>query len=415
MMNRKNFVLIISVFIASLAFAAGPSKDQVITVEVEAEVPYIEGGLLATKEQAQAAAQRKALEEALGVYVSGQTVVEKARLIDDKIFSRTAGYIHNFKVLSEGRKDADFYVMKARVDVKLGDVKKDLDTIGLLLQQTKVGNPRVLIKIDGIVDGKKSEVDTDLVENKLSESFLSNGFRLVDRDQLEQIHLDQDAKLSDLDSATLAKYGRQLDAEVIVTGKAKAINMSEALEEATKGYRKKPGTGFMMKSYKAEVMIKAIKTSTGQMILTDQELTAVPQIDVTEEGAMGKAFEKALTQTLAATKDRPASPVSLLARFPGKLAEALSQGDNVFVVKLSRLKRGFEDVQEFTREMRTVEGITAVQFRSLDADIAQFDLSHKYADSQILASRLTKLPNMKLSVKGVTGQGVEVELAEGSK
>lgn len=408
MRKRQALVFWICGILPMVAFAAETS-EQIITVEVEGEVPYIDGGLLATKEQALAAAQRKALEEALGLYVSGQTVVEKARLIDDKIFSRTAGYLKKWTIISE-RRNGDFYLMKIKADVKLGDVKKDLDTIGLLLQQTKVSNPRVLIKIDGIIDGQKSEVDTAFIENRISSVLMEKGFRLVDRDQLNELH-----QLSDMSPAELAKYGKQLDAELILVGKVKAINNAKAFDDALNPYMKPTKFSNPFKSYRAEIVLRAIKTSTGEVILTDQERPDLPgKPDVTEEGALNNAIEKALTLTMRKVDGKEEFFTSLLVRLPGRLAESLSQGDNAFVVKVSGVG-GMEGVKMFLECVRTIEGVVTCQLRTLEMDMAQFDLSHKYANAQILAARMEKVPNIKIKVTGVTGQSVEVEIQGGLK
>src|SRR5688500_12605550 len=76
--------------------------DQGEVVEAEGFAPYDPKDLINTKRGSLVDAQKNAVEKAVGVFVSGRTMVEKAVAIENNILARTDGYIKKYDVVSEG-------------------------------------------------------------------------------------------------------------------------------------------------------------------------------------------------------------------------------------------------------------------------------------------------------------------------
>jgi len=68
-------------------------------VTAEGMVPYDGKDLPAAKAGALAAAQRHAVEQVVGVFVSGRTQVRQAVAIQQKVLSRTQGLIKRYEII----------------------------------------------------------------------------------------------------------------------------------------------------------------------------------------------------------------------------------------------------------------------------------------------------------------------------
>ena len=68
-------------------------------VEAEGSAPVINGDLAGSKKTSLHEAMKSALGLVIGVYVSQESLVSKAILIEDNITSQTEGYIEKYDVL----------------------------------------------------------------------------------------------------------------------------------------------------------------------------------------------------------------------------------------------------------------------------------------------------------------------------
>ena len=126
---KKILILLVAVCALSCACSSihiGP-KGEGEYVTAESLVPYNENDLRQMKKDGELAAQKAAVEKVAGVFISSATTVEQAQLVEDKITSKTAGFIRKSHVQKAYRKGDDWYTkIKAMVLVKdIGDVIKE--------------------------------------------------------------------------------------------------------------------------------------------------------------------------------------------------------------------------------------------------------------------------------------------------
>jgi len=329
--------------------------EEIVVVEVEGEVNVIPGNAIATREAGLMAAQKKAVEKALGVMVTGQVVVSQAQVIEDGIFSKTAGYMKSWEVLSERDEDGVHFT-KIRARVKFGDVKKDVDSLGLLIRTKKVGNPRVMILIDEKIDGVASDGKT--VETGLASALLEKGYKVVDADQLSEIR-NQAAvvKAAMGDEKEAAEVGRRLGAEVAIVGSAKS---SFFTDQGLEG----------MFSYRGTLALKAVKTGSGQVVLAVSK----------SGGGMDLSKEMAATQNLTRMTEEAGAEIS------EKLAPALWEGASV-VIALSGIT-GFDALNVLVETVRSLDGIGSVTTRSFTAGEAVLDVELRHGNASTLAAQM---------------------------
>ena len=114
-----------------LAFAAGlllaqsgtvsAQGGKTLSVRAEGFGTIIDGDVAQAKSRAEADARVRALQKAVGVYVEAETLVQNEILLDTAVRDKTAGFIQNYRVLSEGKANAGTY----RVETKMLALRRD--------------------------------------------------------------------------------------------------------------------------------------------------------------------------------------------------------------------------------------------------------------------------------------------------
>ncbi|MDE2291459.1 MAG: hypothetical protein KGL53_05195, partial [Elusimicrobia bacterium] len=121
----------------------GKTKDGEV-IEAEGWSPYDPKDLLASKQRSLAEAEKKAVEQVVGVYVSAKTRVAQAVTLDQNILAKVGGYIQSYEVEKEWQEDG-FYKTKIRAYVLYKKVGDDLKELGLVRPEAPPGNPRVAV------------------------------------------------------------------------------------------------------------------------------------------------------------------------------------------------------------------------------------------------------------------------------
>ncbi|HBE88083.1 MAG TPA: hypothetical protein DDW67_02960 [Elusimicrobia bacterium] len=143
---------------------------EVEKVEAEGSAPVVDGADAARK-AALGDALRNALALVVGVYVSQESMVSQAVLIDETITSQTEGYIEKYETLKEWR-DGDFYKVRVLAHVRKEDLTlklRDLEP-----EPVKLGNPVICFAVAETVDGAKAGVSA--AETELKSVFAGAGF-----------------------------------------------------------------------------------------------------------------------------------------------------------------------------------------------------------------------------------------------
>ncbi len=262
-------------------------------------------------------AMRKAVEQAVGVIVSSQTTVENYKLLNDKIYSNTSGYIHNYKILSEG-KDKNLYTVTIQATVGTKRLKDDLGAIGLLMKRKKMPRVAVIILEQNIGEKRFESAlfyapalpyggyvvarvhlmhevgNMSVAENEMMKKLLDNGFNVVDAATLaKNIKLVPGYKLQTLNDNTVKKIGKLANVDIIIYGKAVA-----------KLYGRVAGSE--MRSAQANVSLKAVNTDDGRVLASGVQHAASVHIDAMTAGndAIKKATNELADTMIAAILDK---------------------------------------------------------------------------------------------------------------
>jgi hypothetical protein len=161
---KKVAVIFVLFLLPLLVFAANKN------IVAYGEAPIVGNDVGAAKYQALARAKWAALEEAAGVKVKVETIVQNATLVDEAIKTEVKGFVENYKILDEGKKN-DIYWVKISASISPSEAEK---VVSLFAKNTSVA-----LYLPVIFTNNKVEETTPLSEKIINE-LASQGFEVVD-------------------------------------------------------------------------------------------------------------------------------------------------------------------------------------------------------------------------------------------
>ncbi|OIO03072.1 hypothetical protein COY52_11705 [Candidatus Desantisbacteria bacterium CG_4_10_14_0_8_um_filter_48_22] len=382
MAQRKTIILILAcllVFGNIQVLRAQSAADKAENVEVEVEVPVLNDDVASARERALNLAQRRAVELVVGVFVNAATLVGKAELVDNQIFSKTNGYVKKYEVLSEKR-EGDALKMKVKALVKTGDVNRDLDAVGLMIKGATIGNPRVMVLFYETVDG--TEESMSVAEVEIAQKFMDTGYRIVEQAEVKKIRALPGAKAAmggDIEAAV--QIGKDMKVDILVLGRAASnFNTDKGLG------------GFI--SYRASVTAKVIKIDTSEV------LWAVPNklgagVDLTKENAAKTAITK-IAKSMS--EDMVLSVTKILSE------KAMAQLTISNIPDWNRLAVLNEYIKSY-------QGVSGTYIRSYETTtgVASIDINLKYGNAQQLSLYLSSIKRFPIEVSAVTGSTIQAK------
>ncbi len=294
MIRGLKHVGIAFLLVAISALSAWAQESKMVTAE---GVAGIQGNAKdIARDAAIEDAQKRAVEQAVGILIDSQTQVENYQLISDKILSQTKGYIKHYSIAGE-TEDSGLLRVRINAEVALGKLTDDLSGIGILLGQ--MHKPRTMIMIAEQNIGHEwyawwwghqgQTMDMGVVENTFIDVFTQKGFEFIDHDAAEKnIKVTSAYKIQDLTAAQAQTLGNQADAEVVIVGKAVAKLYGDI--------------GGGMKSAQADLSVRAIRTDTGQILAS--ATTHGAAVHITPETAGTEALKKAATTAAEQMSDK---------------------------------------------------------------------------------------------------------------
>ena len=97
-----------------------------------------------TEREALMAAQRKAVEQGVGVLVDSRSYTENLKLIEDKIYSKASGYVKHYTVISPEKQDDGSWKVTIKCAVAEEEIKVSLKALKILRDMME--NPRIVIE-----------------------------------------------------------------------------------------------------------------------------------------------------------------------------------------------------------------------------------------------------------------------------
>jgi hypothetical protein len=173
---QKTLLAALILLACSWPVTAAVQDSQTVTSEGEAA---IEGSQAQARELAIAQANRLAVEQAMGVYVVSETLVQNAVVVKDEILTKASGFISGYKIITE-KVQGKIYRVKIQATVSVEPLVEQLAKMGLLREWT-------VAVILAPPDGKTAQESTESARTKLNSSLLEMGFKVADENALVQL------------------------------------------------------------------------------------------------------------------------------------------------------------------------------------------------------------------------------------
>lgn len=362
--------------------AAAFAQEQ--TVETEGVARILENNTAMARDHAIVDAQRKAVEQAVGVLMSSESVVQNYDIVSDRILTQSAGYITSYDVLDEKHDDNEYRVT-IRAVIGMGALENDVQAIRHVIQQK--GNPRMMFLVSeelvGLNTAGVASADMAQAEVTLQQAFVNQGFEVVDAATIaHNVNREQAIKAAEGDAAAAAAICQQFSADVVITVKSSASAGTKILKSD-------------MKSYQAVVTAKAVRADTAAVIASASKQAKHAHIDDLTGGtaAIEKASAK-LAETL----------------IPGILEQWRTDVQTATTVQLVISNMSFAQLKQVKETLSTkIRGVNAVNQRSFQNKTAVLDVEIQRT-TETLADELTAqdFNGLMLDVTGMTGNTIEL-------
>ncbi len=123
-------ILVFFVFYPLCAY----SSPNTIGIETEGTC-FVSGGDMApARDSAIDDSMRKAVQQVVRTLISEDVAVENSDVIDDNIYSKSEGYIQDYRILKEGMEDG-LYRVRVRATLSVGDIRNALGMLGVLTDE----------------------------------------------------------------------------------------------------------------------------------------------------------------------------------------------------------------------------------------------------------------------------------------
>ena len=385
----KSLILCFLFAVSSILFAQQSEESkQVIANGLGA---ILAGDEVKARDDALASALRNAVEQVVGTMIESDVLVENYQTVEDKIYTKTSGYVQKYDVLSSGKQSDNVFEITIRATVKMSDLRNDLQAIGVLI--SRKGKPRSMVLIDErniTTNYHQLIADLNTTETTIMNEMMALGFPFVDAVQAKKnIARDMAQAAIQGDATAAASIANRLGAEILITGTAIS-------KVASGGPAVVRNAGF--KSCQANINLRVIRADDASIIAVASAYDRAAHIDEVTGGS--QALEKAAKKVSSELTD--------------KIIKVWQQdvysGTQVQLQVLNITS--FSQLNTFKNSLTYyVRGVQAVNQRSFEGGAALFDIDIK-GNAEQLASELEskEIEGMKLQVIGLTANKVTVKI-----
>ncbi len=362
----KHFVLLLTGVLvltsACSSLRVGP-KGEGEYVTAESLVPYDENNQRQMKKDGELAAQKAAVEKVAGVFISAATTVEQAQLVEDKITSKTAGFIRKSHVQKAYRKGDEWYTkIKTLVLVKdIGEIIKESENNAFAKKTTLVVTSRETV-------GEELSLSQDC-KQAIYRVLKNQPYNLVNGDNLSQNNLDNP-------NATIDK-ARGEGARFVIVANVET-NPLAAL----------PGMSSPFKSYRAHAKINVYASNNYAVVAegSGQQSGLDPLENIAAQKSISAACEAAAKQLVEPVNDAINS----------------AKVYNVTIKNINTIER-LKQVQDILRTLREVEDFNLVRYAN---SAGQFEISANIATPEELTAKIIRKYNIYFTVINITPNAV---------
>jgi hypothetical protein len=226
-------------------------------------------------------ALRDAVKQGVGLFLDSQTEVKNWAVIRDEIYSTAKGYVKEYQVLKDEKKD-DSWFIEIDAEVSSVDIKTKLSELRILHQ--KMGNKRLMIIYQtshpNAIEQKHLAVGSAL--SSLQSALLESGFRIFDTKSLGYVFDNISQKGAPVEE--WVKIADQNQVDILIEFELIADDQ-------------KPFSNSAFSAARTSMQLKSIEVATGRLIAsvgtTQKQMTNARVGSFDWDNALSKAGERA--------------------------------------------------------------------------------------------------------------------------
>jgi len=334
-----------------------------------------------------------AVEEGVGLLISPASVLSHFQLLNDRVYSQTEQFIHEYKVLTES-KSGRYYRVIVRVTLLTNVLKAKLQDIGILITDRELPSIVLLLSEQNVGElsarhswGQGPLTKLPLaVEDVLSRHLKDKGFVIVNPGTVlvDSADIELESLGPELSDDTALRLAEQTGADVVVIGNASAQLSGNVL-------------GTDMKSVEAKLSVRALRVENGM---------AVGSFDTS--GAAVHANEM-----VAGTEAFTISASNMVEDLSRQIAASWGRETRQTVLVELDVKgiREYVDFVKFRRVLKNeIRGIKNVYLRGIKAGEAKMDVDLQ-GDTRTLADELMlkSFQGFGVNIFEVSRNGIKLE------
>ena len=385
----KSLIISLLFSISTLLYAQQPQEAKQVVANGLGAI--LAGDEVKAREDAISAALRNAVEQVVGTMIESDVLVENYQTVEDKIYTRTAGYVQQYDIISTNKQSDNVLEVTVRAMVKLSDLRNDLQGIGVLI--SRKGKPRTMVLIDErniTTNYHQLIADLNTTETTIMNEMMNLGFPFVDAVQAKKnIARDMAQAAIQGDAAVAASIATRLGAEILIIGTA----ISKEASGAPAVVR---NAGF--KSCQANINLRVIRADDATIIAVASAHDRAAHIDEITGGSL--ALEKAAKK---ASKELAEKIIKVWQK-------DIYSGTQVQLQVLNI--SSFSQLNTFKNSLSYyIRGVQSVNQRSFEGGSALFDIDMK-GNAEQLASELEakEIEGIRVQVIGLTANKVTVKI-----
>jgi len=355
---KTDFMIVFLVFFSPLF----------LSVSIASNVVTVTGtGALSSssaKKDALRAAFRNAVEQAVGVQVASQTSVKNFKVIEDKIYTVSEGFVEKWEVISEQVQGPDL-ILQIKAWVIEGKLNKALFLNGIDVKQVYdwVGNPRVIVALQESIDNQDSPIK--IAQPELEKALKGRGISVYSGSQVKSIsQKDLELLMSNPDFAKV--LGSRVGAEIVVAGKSLSQH-SRTLKIGN----------YNQHFYTAYLQIQAYNTATGEVLHSSHYKSS----DRKDLSAIGK-FDAAMNAIRNCIDD--ATP-DILHKIVATWYD-IQHTPSTFIVLIENVN--YDQVRKIKNKLFSFNNTRDVQLRKFSNSIAEIEIKYEGMKDQFINSIL---------------------------
>ena len=403
MLPMKRIYSCLIVIAAFLIILSSNAWSQVQVPDVKTVVVWgettVTGDLAADKQKAVSLARRKALEQVVGAYVTSESKVKNFQLVEDRIYSKSTGFINSYHILQEIRNQVQRVQIEAKVGlVPVTDILRDSGMlrkwrVGVVLTAT---NDAYILLHRYYSKVRLMEVLSN-IETAIGNGIVQAGFMLVDSRHVARIrsHLQSSDQIPD---EMMAGIDILVSGSVTLATRTSSGNMYQAI---------------------CQIHAKALRADTGEIIFQDNigntfdgtTLLVDQGVAMKYAGSHGNGLLSDGTPDLrafgieeTAAIDKAITLSSTMASdiIVGQIARIPAAGSAIIALEIS--DTDFSELTDIEEHLQTIEGVSSATLEEFDSDNQAISVEYD-GDAMMLAKSLSKSDLIKkigLKIKHVT-------------